>query len=174
MLLPFLVAGLLSIAPNQLVRGLLPLHKSAVETWFSSNPGFRIAKESDCGDCKEQILSIRRGYDGAWKIIPDYEPYYAIGDFNDDGHTDFAIAVISSKRIKRRFRILVFNGPFNDSIRHKPAFTSDLIDLSGQGLFFGPPRPKPHRLLVGPFESEGILLIPKGDGYIWDLSPNEY
>jgi hypothetical protein len=174
MLLPLFIAALISAAPTQKVRILPPTHKKAVDSWVSANPGFRIAKESDCGDCEEQIQMIRRGFGGAWKAVPNYDPYYAVGDFNSDGKTDFAIAVIASKRTDKRFRILVFNGPFDDSLDHQPAFVSEFMKLTGQGLFFGPPRPKPYRLLVGAFESEGILLVPKGHGYVWDRSENDY
>jgi hypothetical protein len=33
------------------------------------------------------------------------------------------------------------------------------------GLFYGPPRPKPYRLIVGTFESEGLVLQPLGNTY---------
>jgi len=48
------------------------------------------------------------------------------------------------------------------------------MDLKYMGLFYGPPRPKPYRLLLGPFESDsGGLLIPHGRGYKWDESQEE-
>jgi hypothetical protein len=45
------------------------------------------------------------------------------------------------------------------------------MDLTYSALFYGPPRPKPYRLLLGRFESDsGALLIPHGRGYKWDDS----
>jgi len=174
MFLSVLIASLICAVPAPKVRILQAFHQKAVASWLSANPGFRIAKETDCGDCAEQIQTVRRGMGGAWKPVPDYNPYYAVGDFNSDGQKDFAIAVIAPNHTGKRFRLLVFNGPFNDSPAHEPAFVSDFMDPTGEGLFFGPPRPKPYRLLLSVFESEGILLVPKGNGYAWDLSDDEH
>jgi hypothetical protein len=46
-----------------------------------------------------------------------------------------------------------------------PAFVKPGLDLKGQGLFYGPPRPKPYRLLIGRFEAEGATLSPSGRTY---------
>ena len=168
-----LLPALLSIATAPPPVILHPAHMKVLGEWLQSHPGFRIASEADCGDCKAQIQSIRRGMGGAWKPVPQYEPYYVVGDLNGDGQKDFAVAVIGPGQSSKRFRILVYNGPFVGSASHNPAFVSEPLDLNGQGLFFGQPRPKPYRLLVGGFESEGILLIPKGKGYVWDQSSND-
>jgi len=168
MFLPFLFATCLAASPGPKAKVIESVHQNAVGVWLNTNPGFRIALESDCRTCEEDIQMIRRGMGGAWKPVPDYTPYYAVGDFNSDGENDFAIVVIKTKPKGQSFKILVFNGPFPDSSNSKPAFVSEFMDLSREGLFFGPPRPKPYRLLVGAFESEGILLVPKGQGYVWD------
>jgi hypothetical protein len=110
---------------------------------------------------------------GAWKPVPNYHPYYIEGDFNGDGSKDFAVVVIAPIRSAKRFVLLVFNGPFTSSDIHSPAFISEPMDLTESGLFFGSPRPKPYRLLVGGFESEGMLLLPKGKGYVWDNSSHD-
>ena len=160
--------ALLGSSPVKGLPVVKPLHRRAIEAWIETNPSFRIAGEGDCGDCIEQVQSIRKGMGGAWKAIPNYHPYYQVGDFNGDGQQDFAIAVVSSSKSPKRFKILVFNGPFTDSATKAPAFASEPKDLSFQGMFFGPPRPKPYRLVVGPFESEGMLLVPKGPSYLWE------
>jgi hypothetical protein len=47
------------------------------------------------------------------------------------------------------------------------------MDLSDEGMFYGGPRPKPWRFLVGPFESEGSFLLPDGKSYRWEEPANE-
>jgi len=173
MFLSLVFAACLSTSPGPKVRVIQPVHQKAVGVWLNANPGFRIALESDCGDCTEQIQMMRRETVGVWKPVPDYTPYYVAGDFNNDGENDFAIAVIKSKQKGKSFRLLVFNGPFTNQVEYKPVFVSEFMNLRGQGLFFGPPRPKPYRLLLGAFESEGILLVPNGQGYVWDRSNDD-
>ncbi len=56
---------------------------------------------------------------------------------------------------------MVFNGPFYAALHIEPAYIFEPMDLSNSGMFYGGPRPKPWRLLVGPFECEGRLLIPR-------------
>lgn len=164
----FLLCTFALITTNQRAGFLNPVHEQIVDSWRRANPGYRIANEIDCGDCAEQIQAIRRGMGGKWKAVPNYQPYYAVGDFNGDGHKDFAIAMLSNERGAKKFVLLVFNGPFKSGIFTHPAFVSEPMNLAEQGLFFGPPRPKPYRLVVGGFESEGMLLLPKGMGYTWD------
>ncbi|HWK31361.1 MAG TPA: hypothetical protein VNR20_04665 [Terriglobales bacterium] len=162
-----LSAGLL-LAPSYAFGGhtLTQREQSALSAWVSANPTFRAAIAEDC-DCKEDIAQLRRESDGKWKAIPDYQPYVATGDFNGDSHRDFAVVVIhTSEHAERRFSLLVFNGPFGRS-EPTPAFKRSGLDLRHQGLFFGAPRPRPYRLVVGPFESEGALLIPRGKSYVW-------
>ena len=140
-------------------------HKILVESWLRKNPDFRVAIERDCGDCLEEITAIRRGMGGQWKAIPNYHPYYMVGDFNGDGVEDFAFVAVS-KNMSKKFKVIIFNGPFTDGADQAPSFISNAMNMSGNGLFFGPPRPKPYRLIVGGFESEGRLLLPKGAGYV--------
>ncbi len=168
-----LLSALLSVATTPTVSKLQPTHQQVVDSWLQNHPGYRLAQESDCGECTEQIQAIRRGMGGAWKAVPNYKPYSVVGDFNGDGQKDLAIVVITPFTAAKRFQLLIFNGPFPGAQSHKPAFVSEFLDLTGQGLFFGPPRPKPYRLLVGGFESEGMLLVPKGKGYVWDSSSND-
>lgn len=168
-----LYPALLFTAAVSTVPKLQPPHQQVVDSWLQGHPGFRVAVESDCGDCNEQIQSLRRGMGGVWKAVPNYQPYSVVGDFNGDGQKDLGIVVMTPVSASKRFQILIFNGPFLGIETHKPAFVSEFLDLTGQGLFYGPPRPKPYRLLVGAFESEGMRLIPKGKGYVWDTSPND-
>jgi hypothetical protein len=114
---------------------------------------------------------MKAGSGGAWHPVPDYHPYIATGDFNGDAIPDFAVVVIDRAKTTQRFTILVFSGPFtSDTV--EPAFVASGLDLRYMGLFFGPPRPKPYRLLVGRFESDNAsMLVPHGKTY--KLEANE-
>ncbi len=155
-LLPF---GNLSLYAS---HSLNPSQKSVVVAWISEHPGYRLADDRDCA-CDEDIQTMRAGSGGVWKPVPDYHPYVASGDFNGDGIVDFAVVVISTRK-ERDFTLLVFNGP-TDVHHPDPAFIYQHRDLTRTGLFYGPPRPKPYRLLIGPFESEGLVLKPRGKTY---------
>ena len=90
-----------------------------------------------------------------------------MGDFNGDGSVDFAVAVISRAKDSHQFIILVFNGPYRKDAR--PSFSTSGTDVRWRGLFYGPPRPKPYRLLFGRFEADGAIFIPRGATYILKL-----
>ncbi len=133
-----------------------------LETWLARHPKFRVATDADCG-CAEHIQQMRAGDGGEWNPVPDYHPYAATGDFNGDGVADFAIVVIDPSKSVKDFTLLVFNGPFGSKAT-SPAFVEP--GLRGQALFFGPPRPKPFRLVVGPFNSDNsAILVPHGRTY---------
>ena len=84
---------------------------------------------------------------------------------NGDGVEDFAVVLMDRSKQKNNFVLVVFNGPFK-SESASPAFIKSGLELKYQGLAYGPPRPKPYRLLVGRFESDsGVVLIPHGYGY---------
>ncbi len=106
------------------------------------------------------------GSDGPWAGVPDYHPYRATGDFNDDGAVDFAVVLVHRDRAlaHKNYALIVFNGPFTKSTS-SPAFLEAGLDMKRAGLFYGPPRPKPFRLVIGRFESHGALLTPHGRTY---------
>ena len=168
-----LIAALLLFSYSQTEAGvtfpafIAEKYKPYLEAWLSSHPSYRIAIEADCIYCTESIKHMRTQNYGDWKALPNYQPYYTVGDFNSDSIDDFAVAVIDEHKTNKKFLIIVFNGPFNASSPTEPAFVSGPIDLSNAGMFYGGPRPKPWRLLVGSFESEGTLLVPKGKTYKW-------
>jgi hypothetical protein len=102
---------------------------------------------------------------GVWLPIKDYEPYVAVGDFNDDDYEDFAVIVFNAGKQTRPFSLVVFNGPHDTTVA-TPSFVAADMELVRQGLFWGAPRPEPHRLLLGPFESEAVFtLVPVGSTY---------
>ncbi len=138
--------------------------QKVLKTWLARHTEYRIATDDD-RDCAGDIEEVKTGYGGKMKPIPDYHPYIATGDFNGDGIRDFAVVLIDHSKQEKNFALIIFNGPF-DAETASPAFSRSGLDLKYSGLFYGPPRPKPYRLLLGPFESDsGVLLIPHGRSY---------
>lgn len=158
------MACALALIPSASATHLLSTdQKKVVSAWLGKHPGYRLATDKDCA-CDEDLRTIRvTGYGGRWKPVPDYHPYVVSGDFNGDGEIDFAVAVVRTNA-PHKFTILVFNGPIT-SVGDAPSFVDADSDLTGIGFFYGPPRPKPYRLVVGAFESEGYVLTPKGRTY---------
>jgi hypothetical protein len=149
---------------------LNPKEEQTVEAWLRRHSGFRQATDADCG-CERDIQLMRTGSGGIWKPVPDYHPYLATGDFNGDGNRDLAVVVVDTAKRRHNFTLLVFNGPV-DSADPTPTFVCSNLDLIGSGLFYGSPRPKPFRLVLGRFESEGRVLVPRGRTYRFaDMNP---
>lgn len=142
---------------------LRPEHRRVLNAWLKLHPTLRLGTDEDCG-CEDDIERIRTHSDDVGKAVADYHPYAAVGDFNGDGKTDFAVALVDTSKTTKAFTLIVFNGPFGGKAK-PPAFLLSDLDLARSGLFFGPPRPKPYRLLVGRFESEGALFEPRNGTY---------
>jgi hypothetical protein len=138
-----------------------PRFKSFIMRWLSQHPSYRLASDADCS-CAEDIVQVRAGWPPEWPPVPDYHPYYIVGDFRGNGAEDLAVGVISQQR-PNKFRVLIIHGAPSNG-RAAKAFLSEELDFR-QGLFYGAPRPKPWRLGVGPFESEGVTFEPTRDGY---------
>jgi hypothetical protein len=162
-----LMASVMLAVPAWSGHTLSPEEHQVLRDWLGRHPKYRPAKDKDC-DCAGNIEEMRQGKGGDWKPVRDYHPYVATGDFNGDGVEDFAVVLIDGSKQGKNFALIVFNGPFRSETL-SPAFIESGMDLKYIGLFYGPPRPKPYRLLLGPFESDsGGLLVPHGRGYQWD------
>ncbi len=161
-----LVAALYAL-PSVAAHTLSPVHRVVLSSWLQSHPNLRLASIRDCRYCKDDVARMRHGIDEVWKPVPDYHPYRAVGDFNGDGNIDFAVVLIDKTKSEKAFVLAIFNGPFAAAAK-PPAFVEADLDLSREGLFFGPPRPKPYRLVIGEFESDNSgLLEPNGGSYRW-------
>jgi hypothetical protein len=159
-----LLTTILSAVPAWCGHTLAPQQQKILDTWLSQHPIYRAAMDADC-DCSDDIQQMRTGYGGNWTPYPDYHPYTVTGDFNGDGAMDFAVAVIDRSKSSNGFALLIFNGPVG-SKPVAPSYLEPGLDLRHEGMSFGPPRPKPYRLLVGPFESNNTwILVPKGQSY---------
>lgn len=159
-----LTVTLIPTGPAFARHSLTTQEQHVIQNWLSEHKPFRVAVDDDCG-CDDDIGQMKSGDGGVWPRVPDYHPYVAAGDFNGDGIEDFAVVLIDQSKKEKNFALVIFNGPFTSDTAN-PAFVKSGLELSSSGLFFGPPRPKPYRLLLGPFESDsGVLLIPHGGGY---------
>jgi hypothetical protein len=128
--------------------------RAVLGQWLKHNPALRVATDTDC-QCSDGIAEIRKGSGGVWTANPNY----ASGDFNSDGEQDSAVVLIDGAT---KLHLVIFNGPI--SIGIAPAYQS--TKYVGP-LFFGAPRPKPYRLVVGDFGSDGGLFKPKGKSYVY-------
>jgi hypothetical protein len=155
-------ATLTATAANPVPTYVAARHRAALSAWLIHHPAYRLAVDSDCS-CQDDIARTRAGSPPDWPSLPDYHPYYIVGDFRGDGAEDVAVGVVPVKYPKK-FRVLILHGVPSTGDAGK-TFLSALRDLLGQGLFYGAPRPKPWRLGVGAFESEGAVFEPTADGY---------
>ncbi|MEO7674422.1 MAG: hypothetical protein ABIU09_10155 [Pyrinomonadaceae bacterium] len=127
-------------------------HRAVVEEWLAKKPNLRLATAADC--LNKDGLAITREQQGK-----DYNPYYAVGDFNRDKREDFAVALVDKRKKKNKFAVAIFNGRVGkDSV---PAFFEEGWDLSDGGLSDGG-----GGVMAGPFESDNcVILRPRGKKY---------
>ncbi len=132
------------------------VQQQSIENWLMEHQEFQIATDQDC-NCENELNSYRKG-GGVWPENPNYHPYYVVGDFNQDSKDDLAVVFINHHEKNKRY-LAIFNGPLIKG--SKPVY---LAPEDG-ALFYGEPRPKPYMLIVSEFNSEGVALEPKGNGY---------
>ncbi len=149
------VTGKPSLAQIASTADLRAPHRVTLESWLQGKPRLRLAIEKDCLNV-EGLAASRTEYGR------DYQPYYAVGDFNRDGQQDFAVALINGQKRFRKFAIAIFNGPFNQKRTNLPAFFTEGSDLSEGGLFVL----SGNRLVAGVFQSDDcVVLQPRGRTY---------
>lgn len=160
------MAGLSLLAIPAWCGGTLTAEQQKVlALWLAQHANYRLATDADC-DCPLDIKQMRDGYGDPRYALPDYHPFTATGDFNDDGVEDFAVALLDAKAGADKFTLAVFNGSFSKR-PIEPAFIKPGLDLQRDRLFyFGSRKPKPYHLMVGPFNSDsGFRLRPSGSTY---------
>ncbi len=124
-----------------------PQHRATLERWLEGKPRLRVATETDCRN-REGLKASRQEYGR------NYQPYYAVGDFNRDGQQDFAVALVNPQKRSRIFAIAIFNGPFGQRRSSAPAFFREGIDLSDGGIVWSR-----SRLVVGVFQSDDCAIL---------------
>lgn len=130
-------------------------HRLILDQWLKTKPTLRLATENDC--VNREGLAATRQENGQ-----NYQPYYAVGDFNRDQKEDFAVALIDNRRGSPKFAIAVFNGPIAGGRATIPNFFATGIDLSTGGLVLL----SGNRLVAGVFQSDDcVVLRPRGRSY---------
>jgi len=132
-------------------------HKAVIEKWLAASrrrANLRIATDKDCRN--------KSGLTWQRKDNRNYQPYYAVGDFNHDGREDFAIAFVNDKKQQATFSFAIFNAPFNDN--PLAAYSEENVDL-GRWVFFWRGGAGNY-LLQGEFESDNCVIYrPQGKKY---------
>lgn len=84
-----------------------PEHKSSLINYLKANPSRQVAPKEICS-CSESLIKVIAS-------DPNYQPYYAVGDINDDGIEDFAVATIDKSKLEIEtpdINVVIFHGPF--------------------------------------------------------------
>ena len=146
---------------EELPSYILPEHRLILQNWLKQKSYLRPATEQDT-DSAEALKTVREGYTGK-----PFQAFYAVADFNHDGHKDFAIAFVNKKRPKD-LALAVFNGPFGKRGASVPAFYNETrFGLSDFLILVGD---KWDQLQIGAgSDARTVLLKPKRRGYyIWE------
>ena len=142
-----------------------PKHRAVLQQVLLNRPGWRPATMEDAfaGETDEG-REYKRGeiaYHGK-----NFHPYYAVGDFNQDGSEDFAVILINADDLPPKFAVAIFNGPFTQNQRPVPTFFSEKVS-SNDWLFWVTDDRFGKRFLVGPPGSDaGFIIRPRGRRYI--------
>jgi hypothetical protein len=149
------------------VSDLAPAHAAALEQYMSVNKDLTFRQTHNLSD---EYLKLVREWMGK-----RFQPNYAVGDFNRDKRTDFAVLLyrkgepvandgIESEEHKSDYplRLVVFNGLRSG---FKVAYTTDLMGPPAAFIAFD------KKLYYGVFESDAdtFLLSPAGRGYIMEF-----
>ena len=129
---------------------LPPRHRQVLKKWLANQTGLRPATEKDAS---QENLKLARRDDGK------FQPFYAAGDFNQDGKEDFA--VLLKVKDANDSAVAVFNAPFNLS---KPAyFEQGFGEIRTLYIEF---NKDVKMLYLTEYESHGSYLQPKGKTYV--------
>lgn len=103
-----LLTGVASASAGSFPAFVKSQHKATLQKFLDQHPYYYIAPESLC-DCPDELLQLR-------KSEPGFEPYYAVGDINDDQIEDFAVALLDKRKVgdgNPGLTIVIFHGPFS-------------------------------------------------------------
>lgn len=92
---------------------ILPNHQLSLKTYLKAHPKLSVAPEAVCA-C-EQALAQHRQQNEL------FQPYYAVGDINDDAVEDFAVGLLhkNSADEKPVLTLVIFHGPFKPDKANK-------------------------------------------------------
>lgn len=130
-------------------------HMRQVQLWLDEHSEYRLANLDDC-DCADSVQLLRNGNGEAWKPQPNYQPYYVIADFDNDGAKDFAVIVRRLFGEEKALVLIFLNRKINQKKVHPIVFRVKEKSIVGIGLFLS--RTKPTKLLIGAFSSEAEVI----------------
>ena len=135
-------------------------HKTVLEKWLKQKPNLKVATAEDLDPSLVQVVK---------DMFPDRAdaPFYAVGDFNDDGQKDFAVGLVIKDK-PEGLALAVFNGPLGKTAG-RPAFYDEDGFGRGAPLFISTDDRGREVLQVGlGTDTRTVLIKPKGKGYyIW-------
>jgi hypothetical protein len=85
-----------------------PKHRNILGDYLSHH-SYNLASDTACF-CDNDLIRLR-------ETDPKFQPYYAVGDINDDGIEDFAVGLIGKSppdSTEPKLTVVVFHGPFSD------------------------------------------------------------
>ncbi len=107
-----IVVALLSCVVNSSAQDIPAFikdqHQSTLRAYLASHPYNYVAPESLC-DCEDDLSWLRNQE-------PLFQPYYAVGDINDDGIEDFAVGLLDNRNAIDKgpmLTLVIFHGPYS-------------------------------------------------------------
>jgi hypothetical protein len=145
--------------PKDSTSHVRPEHGTILQKWLAHKKELRLATENDVIDGYKESLEYMRHED------KNYHPFYAVGDFNQDGAQDFAVVFINRDSSSKNLTVAIFNGPFKSAKKNEPAFLSDRINRDW--WLFVNSYDQVQTLSVGLIETDfGLILRPRKKGYV--------
>ena len=151
-----LAAGLLYFSVGNALAQDIPSfirsqHRASLQAYLAQHPHLSFASDSLC-KCEDLLADLRTSEQ-------NFQPYYAVGDINDDGIEDFAVGLINNTRAPDAaplLTIVIFHGPFSLKRQAKgvAVLTDYAMQRSEEALSVLPPKTErgyryPARLALG-------------------------
>jgi hypothetical protein len=108
MLAALLFTWSLNASAVELPPFILSQHHATLKQYLERHPYFKIGTDA-LSSCDDEFVWFR-------KSEPQFQPYYGVGDINDDGIEDFAIGLVDGRKqqdIDPLLTVVIFHGPFS-------------------------------------------------------------
>jgi hypothetical protein len=113
----FRLVCLLTIAHTSISGAEVPSfvrdhHRTSLLNFIKMHPHYVVADDAYC-KCPKDLNKARFGSKYFDNPSPNFHPYYAVGDANDDGREDFVIGLVNREVTAPKYMsVVVFHGPF--------------------------------------------------------------